>query len=309
MDAIRIKSIGTIKDTGLLNICGVTLILGESAEGRNLLLRIICFMRWFEEKACQSTKEDSWTSLSGGELKEKMSKFGVPMEALEENSQILYDGEFIHLSWIQGRKVHLRIKGYRRGSAPVAGFLPSDRFTPPVSGLTELFSLHDDAKVMLEGRKDISMPNLPYASFYKTEDGFFYVHDEKEKDLIGTILPSASIALVAGGMLGRVGKSSGRVEREIVGCTRLGVEDVDADLSEGNAYGLVKLMYGMVHECNWKNRKQDKESSIVMSSVRSAEYDAMRRIVDEMDGRIGSGDMSCYYLCDDGMCVRMSLTT
>lgn len=309
MDAIRIKSIGVIKDTGLLNLCGVTLILGESAEGRNLLLRIICFMRWFEEKVCLSSKEDGWASLSGGELKEKMSKFGVPMEAFGEDSHIHYDGAFITMSWMQGRKVCLRIKGCRRGSVPLAGFLPSDRFTVSVEGLTELLSLHDDAKGMLERMKDISMPNLPYTSFYKTEDGFFYVHDEKEKDLIGTILPSASIALVAGGMLGRVGKSSGRVEREIVGCTHLGVEDVDAGLREGNAYGLVKLMYGMVHECNGKNRRQDKESSIVMSSGRSAEYDAMRRIVDEMDERIWNGDMSCYHLCDDGMCVRMSLTT
>lgn len=308
MDAIRIKNIGVIKDTGILNLCVVTLILGESAEGRNLLLRIICFTRWFEERVCLSTKEDSWTSLSGGELKEKMSRFGVPMEALEEDSQILYDGEFIHLSWIHGRKVGLRIKGCRRCSVPLAGFLPSDRFTPPVSGLTELFSLHDDAKVMLEWRKDISMPNLPYTSFYKTDDGFFYVHDEKEKDLIGTILPSASIALVAGGMLGRVGKSSGRVEREIVGCTHLGVEDVDAGMTKGDSFLLLKMLYGMIYECNGNNRRQDKESSIVMTSGRSAEYDAMRRIVDEMDGRIWNGDMSCYFLCDDGMCVRMSLT-
>lgn len=309
MDTIRIKNIGVIKDSGILNLCGVTLILGESAEGRNLLLRIICFMRWFEEKVCLSTKEDGWTSLSGGELKEKMSKFGVSMEAFGDDSQILYDGEFITMSWIQGRKVHLRIKGYRRGSVPVAGFLPSDRFTPPVSGLTELLSIHDDAKVMLEWRKDISMPNLPYTSFYKTDDGFFYVHDEKEKDLIGTILPSASIALVAGGMLGRVGKSSGRVEREIVGCTHLGVEDVDAGMIKGDSFLLVKMLYGMIHECNGKSRRQDKESSIVMSSGRSAEYDAMRRIVDGIDGRVWDGDMSCYYLCDDGMCVRMSLTT
>lgn len=308
MDSIRIKNIGAIKDTGLLNLCGVTLILGESAEGRNLLLRIICFMRWFEEKMCLSSKEDDRTSISGGDLKEQMSKFGVAMEAFGDDSQIYYDGEFINISWIHGHKVYVRIKGCRGGTVPVAGFLPSDRFTPPVSGLTELLSLHDDAKVMLEWRKDISMPNLPYTSFYKTDNGFFYVHDEKEKDLIGTILQSASIALVAGGMLGRVGKSSGRGEREIVGCAHLGVEDVDAGLRDGDAFGLVKLMYGMVHECNWKNRRKDKESSIVMSSGRSAEYDAMRRIVDEMDGRIWDGDMYCYHLCDDGMCVRMSLT-
>lgn len=61
MDSIRIKSIGAIKDTGLLNLCGVTLILGEGAEGRNLLLRIICFMRWFEERVCLSSNEDGWT--------------------------------------------------------------------------------------------------------------------------------------------------------------------------------------------------------------------------------------------------------
>lgn len=308
MDAIRIKSIGVIKDTGLINLCGVTLILGESAEGRNLLLRIICFMRWFEERVCLSSKEDGLTSLSGGELKEKMSKFGVAMDAFREDSKIHYDGEFITMSWMQGRKVCIRIKGCRRGSVSLTGFLPSDRFTAPVEGLTELLSLHDDAKGMLDGRKDIFIPDLPYTSFYKTEDGFFYVHDEREKDLIGTILPSSSIVLVACGVLGRVGKSSGIGEREIVGCAHLGIEDVDAGLGEGDAYGLVKLMYGMTHECNWKNRKHGKESSIVMTSWRSAEYDAMRRIVDEIDGRVLAGDMSCYYLCDEGMCVRMSLT-
>lgn len=68
-------------------------------------------------------------------------------------------------------------------------------------------------------------------------------------------------------------------------------------------------MYGMVHECNWRNRRQGKECSIVMTSGRSDEYDAMRRIIDELDGRVCDGDMSCYHLCNDGMCVRMSLTT
>lgn len=154
------------------------------------------------------------------------------MEAFGEDSQIHYDGEFITMSWMQGRKVCLRIKECRRGSIPVSGFLPSDRFTAPVEWLTELFSMQDDAKVMLEGRKDISMPDLPYTSFYKTEDGFFYVHDEKEEDLIGTILPSASIALVVGGLQCRIGKPSGRREREIVGCVHLWIEDVDAWLRE-----------------------------------------------------------------------------
>ena len=308
MDAIRIKNIGVIKDSGILNLCGVTLILGESAEGRNLLLRIICFMRWFEERVCLSSKEDGWTSLSGGELKEKMSKFGVPMEAFGEDSQIHYDGEFINMSWIQGRKVCLRIKGCRGGSVPFTGFLPSDRFVDSGCELTEPQSSCGDAKAMLEDRRDISMPNLIYDSFCKTENGFVYIHNNIPKSLIGVILPLASFARVVGDVLGSVGKSSWRDRREIVGCAHLGIEDVDAGMTKGDSFLLVKMLYGMIHECNGKNRRQDKESSIVMSSGWLAEYNTMQMIAGDIDRIHWDGYMSCYHLCDDGVCVRMSLT-
>lgn len=308
MDSIRIKNIGAIKDTGLLNLCGVTLILGESAEGRNLLLRIICFMRWFEEKMCLSSKEDDRTSISGGDLKEQMSKFGVAMEAFGDDSQIYYDGEFINISWIHGHKVYVRIKGCRGGSVPFTGFLPFDRFVDSGCELTELQSTCNEAKAMLEGRIDISMPNLIYDSFCKTENGFVYIHNKIPKSLIGVILPLDSFARIVGDVLGSIGKSSGRDRREIVGCAHLGIEDVDAGMTKGDSFLLVKMLYGMIHECNGKNRRQDKESSIVMSSGWSAEYNTMRMIAGDIDRSHWDGYMSCYHLCDDGMCVRMNLT-
>ena len=50
MSSIRIKNIGPIKDTGIVSLTHVMLIIGEQSSGKSTFMKILCYCRWFEKK-------------------------------------------------------------------------------------------------------------------------------------------------------------------------------------------------------------------------------------------------------------------
>lgn len=50
MSSIRIKNIGPIKDTGVVPLTHVMLIIGEQSSGKSTFMKILCYCRWFEKK-------------------------------------------------------------------------------------------------------------------------------------------------------------------------------------------------------------------------------------------------------------------
>lgn len=50
MESIRIKNIGPIKDTGVIPLTHLMVIIGEQSSGKSTFMKILCYCRWFEKK-------------------------------------------------------------------------------------------------------------------------------------------------------------------------------------------------------------------------------------------------------------------
>lgn len=58
MASIRIKNIGPIKDTGVIPLTNIMLIIGEQSTGKSTFMKILSFCRWIEKKVMQEKYED-----------------------------------------------------------------------------------------------------------------------------------------------------------------------------------------------------------------------------------------------------------
>lgn len=58
MASIQIKNIGPIKDTGVIPLTNIMLIIGEQSTGKSTFMKILSFCRWIEKKAMQEKYED-----------------------------------------------------------------------------------------------------------------------------------------------------------------------------------------------------------------------------------------------------------
>lgn len=50
MEYIRIKNIGPLKDTGIIPLTSIMLIIGEQSTGKSTFMKILSFCRWIEKK-------------------------------------------------------------------------------------------------------------------------------------------------------------------------------------------------------------------------------------------------------------------
>lgn len=57
MATIQIKHIGPIKDTGVISLTTVMLIIGRQSSGKSTFLKILCFCRWLEKLIMISNKD------------------------------------------------------------------------------------------------------------------------------------------------------------------------------------------------------------------------------------------------------------
>ena len=58
MASIRIKNIGPLKDTGVVTLTHIMLVIGEQSTGKSTFLKIVSFCRWLEKKAMLGEKMD-----------------------------------------------------------------------------------------------------------------------------------------------------------------------------------------------------------------------------------------------------------
>lgn len=58
MASIQIKNIGPIKDTGVIPLTNIMLIIGEQSTGKSTFMKILSFCRWVEKKVMQEKFEE-----------------------------------------------------------------------------------------------------------------------------------------------------------------------------------------------------------------------------------------------------------
>lgn len=54
MATIRIKNLGPIKDTGLINLTDLMLVIGRQSSGKSTFMKVLCYCRWIEKKIMTS---------------------------------------------------------------------------------------------------------------------------------------------------------------------------------------------------------------------------------------------------------------
>ena len=57
MSSICVKNIGPVKDTGVINLTPVMLLIGKQSTGKSTLMKILCFCTWIEKKVMTEGEE------------------------------------------------------------------------------------------------------------------------------------------------------------------------------------------------------------------------------------------------------------
>lgn len=131
MPSIYIKNIGPIKNTGVVNLTPVILLIGKQSTGKSTFMKILSYCSWLEKRIM----------VDGEELVQKYTHYGRFLRELKSfhrmsdsffahNSEIHYDGECVGID-LNGSKVNAKITrkpNYesKRHNTKIS-FIPSER--------------------------------------------------------------------------------------------------------------------------------------------------------------------------------------
>ena len=122
--------IGALKDTGVLPINRVTLILGPQGVGKSTLMKILCYCRWVEKMIMKDASQRKWYT-SYPHFYKGLSTFHRLSESFfMEQSHLVYNGDYIQIEWSWGgdAKITKRTKAdAKRRHNPKLAFIPAER--------------------------------------------------------------------------------------------------------------------------------------------------------------------------------------
>lgn len=98
MASIRIKNIGPIKDTGVIPLTHVMLIIGEQSTGKSTFLKVLCYCRWLEKKVMIG-EYDGLQYFTKSDFIEPLKRFHKLSDQYFENKDpmIHYQGDAIDI--------------------------------------------------------------------------------------------------------------------------------------------------------------------------------------------------------------------
>lgn len=110
MPDIRIKNIGPIVDTGVIELTAIMLIVGKQSSGKSTFMKILCFCRWIEKRIM----------LDGENLLKKYTHYGRFLKELKKfhrfdddffagDSYIFYNGDCLTIE-MEGGKANVKIR-------------------------------------------------------------------------------------------------------------------------------------------------------------------------------------------------------
>ena len=130
MSTIHIQHIGALKDTGVLPINRVTLILGPQGAGKSTLMKVLCYCRWVEKVIMKDASQRRWFT-SYKHFYKGLSTFHRLSESFfMEQSRLVYNGDYIQIEWSWGGNA--KITGgtkadTKRRHNPKLAFIPAER--------------------------------------------------------------------------------------------------------------------------------------------------------------------------------------
>lgn len=99
MATIHIKNLGPIKDTGLINLSEVLLIIGRQSSGKSTFMKVLCYCRWVEKKIMTSFDNTIQTYTHNKRFIKDLKQFHRIDEIYFCNdTEIVYDGDVVTIS-------------------------------------------------------------------------------------------------------------------------------------------------------------------------------------------------------------------
>ena len=195
MATIRIQNFGPIKDTGLIQLTEVMLIIGRQSSGKSTFMKVLCHCRWIEKRIMTRLDNVVQAYTHNRRFAAELKQFyRVDELYFQENTTIEYDGDVVSIS-LTGKNNNAKIMRkngvWENRYNTKISYIPAERNL--VSAVRNINSAYktDDCDVLFnfilewnECRRDFtknSQLNLSLTDSYK-------YYDEEGQDYI--ILPN-----------------------------------------------------------------------------------------------------------------------
>ena len=99
MATIHIKDVGPLKDTGIINLTRITLLLGPQGAGKSTLMKILCYCRWIEKEIMLDARKANHYTRYKRFIKLLMKFHRLSSDFFSSDSARTYIGENIELYW------------------------------------------------------------------------------------------------------------------------------------------------------------------------------------------------------------------
>ena len=131
MATIQIKNLGPIKDTGLINLTDVLLVIGRQSSGKSTFMKVLCFCRWIEKKIMTSFDNTIQAYTHNKRFTRDLKQFyRIDEMYFKEDTEIIYDGDVVTISLTgvdQNAKINRKLEAWEDRYNSKLSYIPAER--------------------------------------------------------------------------------------------------------------------------------------------------------------------------------------
>ena len=131
MATIQIKNLGPIKDTGLINLTDVLLVIGRQSSGKSTFMKVLCFCRWIEKKIMTSFDNTIQAYTHNKRFTRELKQFHrIDEMYFKEGTEIIYDGDVVTISLTgvdQNAKINRKLEAWEDRYNSKLSYIPAER--------------------------------------------------------------------------------------------------------------------------------------------------------------------------------------
>ena len=131
MATIQIKNLGPIKDTGLINLTDVLLVIGRQSSGKSTFMKVLCFCRWLEKKIMTSFDNTIQAYTHNKRFTRELKQFHrIDEMYFKEDTEIIYDGDVVTISLTgvnQNAKINRKQEAWEDRYNSKLSYIPAER--------------------------------------------------------------------------------------------------------------------------------------------------------------------------------------
>ena len=131
MATIQIKNLGPLKDTGLINLTDVLLVIGRQSSGKSTFMKVLCFCRWIEKKIMTSFDNTIHAYTHNKRFTRDLKQFHrIDEMYFKEDTEIIYDGDVVTISLTgvdQNAKINRKSEAWEDRYNSKLSYIPAER--------------------------------------------------------------------------------------------------------------------------------------------------------------------------------------